>query len=444
MKTFLNKSKKLLLNFLKEPWALSFFPSSFFWREDFIDLEKKYLDFFSSNIYLQKDKKIKNNLYIHIPFCSKICNYCNCFKYKLNNRDDIKKYLSYIEKESKILYKLNSCKKINIDWIFIWWWTPNILNTQEFQFLYNIINTYFIIENIDDFILDGHPNHYNKKKLDLFKKFWVTRITFAVQTFDKKVLLENNRDFYDFENILENLSYANKLWIKVNIDLLIWLSWQTIETFLSDINILDKLSYDNLSVHYFMNSKNISYKFDSNYHDLATFSKKYFAENNLISNCSNTFEDYFASTKNTTISLGASSITNIFSSTIYSKPDIDDYYLFLDNWKIPYLKWLILSKRDEMIKFIYLNILYWVNINSFFDLYWVNIFIEFFKEFKFLSENEIIYIDNNIIYSKKNDLETLVYFNIFFIEKFSFFALNKYNEKELNTFFLSNWELIDK
>jgi len=69
------------------------------------------------------------------------------------------------------------------------------------------------------------------------------------------------------------------------------------------MQILDYLPYDNLSVHYFMNSNNILYKIDSSYHDLVKFSKNYFIENDLVSNSSNKFEDYFASTKNTTISI---------------------------------------------------------------------------------------------------------------------------------------------
>jgi hypothetical protein len=53
-----------------------------------------------------------------------------------------------------------------------------------------------------------------------------------------------------------------------------------------------------------------------------------------------------------------------------------------------------------------------------------------------LNSNDVILIKNNTIYSNKNDLETLIYFNIFFLEKFSDFSLNSYNENELNDFFL--------
>jgi hypothetical protein len=97
-----------------------------------------------------------------------------------------------------------------------------------------------------------------------------------------------------------------------------------------------------------------------------------------------------------------------------------------------------------MIKYIYLNVLYWVNILEFEKLFWENLFKVFLNEFKFLKEKKIIYIKNNILYSKKSDLETLIYFNIFFLKHFSKSVLNNYNKKELNYFFLDSWELIDK
>jgi hypothetical protein len=166
--------------------------------------------------------------------------------------------------------------------------------------------------------------------------------------------------------------------------------------------------------------------------------------NNLPHFSPNISEDYFASKRNTTISLWAFAITNIYSEIIFSKPWIIDYYRLLNLWILPSFKWLKISKKDEMIKYIYLNILYWVNINIFKELYWEDIFRTFIKEFKFLNNNNVITIKDWNIFSNKTDFETLIYFNIFFLEKFSDISLNEYNIKELNNFFLNSWELIDK
>lgn len=119
MDNFYKKSEKLLLALLKEPGAFSFFPSSIFWNKKDFDLENIYKNFFQSENYKNKDIFTKNLLYIHIPFCSKICSYCNCFKYLLRKKEEIDIYIDYLEKEAKIYFEVNNFQKIEIDDIFI-------------------------------------------------------------------------------------------------------------------------------------------------------------------------------------------------------------------------------------------------------------------------------------------------------------------------------------
>jgi len=443
---FINKSKKLLLAFLKEPGGFSFFPSSFFWWNNIWnkDLEKSYKNFFNSKYYDLKDSYNKVNLYIHIPFCTKICSYCNCFKKKLQEKEEIDKYLNYLEKEIILIYNLNNKKKININTIFIWWWTPNLLNIEQFDKLYAIIIKYFSLQDLEQFLIDWHPNYYSKEKLEFLKSIWVNRVTFAIQSFNNNVLLKNNRDIYNLNLLNNNIKFANKIWLKINIDLLIWLKWQNFEIVKNDFQILEKLDIDNISVHYLMQSNNIDYSLDNNFSNLIKKTKTYLKENKIPNFSSNYLENNYASKINTTLSIWASAITNIYSELICIKPNVNLYYNQLDRLEIPVKLWMKLSKRDEMVRFIYLNILYWINIDLFFVLFNENIFKYFNVEFRYLNSNWIIRINDWIIYSNNSDLDTLTYFNIFFIEKVRDLELNDYDEKELGNFFLDSWELIDK
>ncbi len=443
---FFKISKFLLLKFLKEPWAFSFFPSSFFWNKNIwkIDIDNSFKSYFQSKIINLDDRNNKLNLYIHIPFCGKICSYCNCFKKQLEHKKEIDIYLDYLEKEIKLIYLLNNRNKIKINTIFIWGWTPNILSIKQFDKLYSIILKYFDLEYLEQFLIDWHPNNYNKEKIKYFKGIWVNRLTFAIQTFDKETLKINNRDIYNKNIFKENIEYLKELWIKSNIDLLIWLKWQTFTSIKRDIDYIKKQNIDNISIHYMMNSNNIDYKLDSDYLNIISKTKKYLLNSKLPNFSSNIWEDYYASKRNTTISIWAFWVTNIYSNLIYIKPWIKEYYKQLELWILPFLKWFKLSKRDEMIKYIYLNILYWINILEFNQLFWENIFKIFKSEFKFLNNNKVIVLKENKVYSLKNNLDTLIYFNIFFLEKFSDLKLNNYNIEELGNFFLKSWELIDK
>jgi len=310
--------------------------------------------------------------------------------------------------------------------------------------MYSIIGDYFDISTLEQFLIDGHPNYYTTEKIDYLKSIWVNRLTFAVQTFDEAVLEMNNRDKYNKDTLKKNLKYLKQKNITSNIDLLIWLKWQTFESVKNDIDTLKTLEVDNVSVHYFMNSNNIDYEMGENYLELIEQIKQYLQKIDLPHRASNVQEDYFASKRNSTLSLWATAVTNIFWNTIFQKPENKSYYEMLDAWKLPVGSGLQITKKDEMIKYIYLNILFWVNIAEFYNLYKTDIFESFSGEFKFLKENNIISIQNGNIVSKKSDFITLLYAGIFFIKNFAVFRLSDYNEDELKNFFSDTGELIDK
>jgi oxygen-independent coproporphyrinogen-3 oxidase len=120
-KQFIEKSKNLLLHFLEEPGGFSFFPSSFLWKKNISreEVKSSYIQHFNTNFSHIDDTNNKVNLYIHIPFCTKICSYCNCFKKKLEKKEEIDTYIGYLKKEIDLIKKINGNKKIGINTIFI-------------------------------------------------------------------------------------------------------------------------------------------------------------------------------------------------------------------------------------------------------------------------------------------------------------------------------------
>jgi coproporphyrinogen III oxidase-like Fe-S oxidoreductase len=442
---FLYKSNYLLLKLLEEPWWYSFFPSSFFWKNNINNEKIKdiFIDFFiSDNVNIDGEYN-KVNLYIHIPFCYKICSYCNCFKMMLKNEAQIDKYLDFLEKEAILLIWLNNHIKIKINTIFIWWGTPNLLSLDQFNKLFIIIDKYFDKSSLDQFMVDCHPNFLNKNKIDLFYKNWINRLTIAIQTLDKKVLIKNNRDYYNLEDLKSNIDLLKKYWIKINIDILIWLNWQIFDSIKKDIDFFIKLWVDNISDHYLMISNNIKYKFDADYQKLFNSVKKYLLWIKFKNNSENLQENYFVSKKSSTISLGSNAVNNLFSWIIYGKPKLSEYYKALNDWIIPFEKWLLVSLKIEKIKYIYLNILKWIDIDRYYLIFSSNIFKDFQSEFNFLTKLNIISLNGNIISSNKNDYETLLHFNIFLL-KFIKSSKVDFDIKNLNLFFNQNWDLLDK
>lgn len=98
-----------------------------------------------------------------------------------------------------------------------------MLSVKQFERLFDIIQTYFDVSAITDFLIDCHPNHLDTEKIDVFLEAGVTRLTLAIQSLDEEVLSLNNRDSYDLNHIRTLAKYLSNTPIKVNIDLLIGL-----------------------------------------------------------------------------------------------------------------------------------------------------------------------------------------------------------------------------
>ncbi len=150
--------------------------------------------------------------YIHIPFCKKICNYCDFCK-MLYFPKYIDKYLDELAKEIVDRYKGEE-----LDSIYIGGGTPSSLSTEELDKLLSIISIlklkdkyeYTIECNIEDITID---------KINLFMSYGINRISFGVQSFDdnnaKKMGREHNEDMV-FDNIYLTKKYFNN----INIDLI--------------------------------------------------------------------------------------------------------------------------------------------------------------------------------------------------------------------------------
>ena len=89
--------------------------------------------------------------YIHIPFCEKICSYCDFCK-MFYNENIVDNYLEQLEKEIRTLYKGEELKTI-----YIGGGTPSCLSVKQLEKLceyFKVDMTYFIMTETTDSCLD--------------------------------------------------------------------------------------------------------------------------------------------------------------------------------------------------------------------------------------------------------------------------------------------------
>ena len=116
------------------------------------------------------------SVYIHIPFCSDICSYCDFCKMFYND-NLVDKYLEELQKEIKEKYKNEI-----INTLYIGGGTPSCLNMKQLNKLFNILKI-FKLNKKYEFTFECNLDIDNEKLLYLYNN-GVNRLSFGVQSFN--------------------------------------------------------------------------------------------------------------------------------------------------------------------------------------------------------------------------------------------------------------------
>jgi len=179
-------------------------------------------------------------VYIHIPFCKNICNYCDFCKvyYKTGY---VSKYLDSLELEIKNRYKNEF-----VDSIYIGGGTPSCLSLDELKRLFDIIKV-FKLKDKYEFTVECNIELIDEDKLRLFKEYGVNRLSFGVESFDKDILRILGRH-HDEEIIFDNIKLSKKYFNNINIDLIYGVN-NDIDKVKEDIDKFLKLDVSHLSAY---------------------------------------------------------------------------------------------------------------------------------------------------------------------------------------------------
>ena len=185
---------------------------------------------------------VNKSVYIHIPFCDTICNYCDFCKF-IKNDEWIDRYLNALEKEINTKYKGEA-----IETLYIGGGTPSSLNIEELNKLFNILKVINKSNNIE-FTFECNIENIDYDKLCLLYKNGVNRLSIGVQTFNEKYLKYLNRN-HKKEDIINKINLVKQIGFNnINIDLIYAIPNQTIEELNDDIDEFLKLNITHISTY---------------------------------------------------------------------------------------------------------------------------------------------------------------------------------------------------
>lgn len=182
-----------------------------------------------------------NSIYVHIPFCSNICTYCDFCKFYYNEKL-VNNYLNALDKEITTNYKNEL-----ISTLYIGGGTPSSLKLEELHLLFSIIKKIRLADNYE-FTIECNIEDITEEKLSFFMENGVNRISIGIQSFNDKILSFLGRN-YNKNIIFDNILLVKKYFTNINVDLIYAIPFQTIDMLKEDLDLFLKLGVTHISTY---------------------------------------------------------------------------------------------------------------------------------------------------------------------------------------------------
>ena len=128
-------------------------------------------------------------IYIHIPFCKKLCFYCDF--YHIISSGDNSAFIDALLKETSLRSDYLGTETIST--IYIGGGTPSVLTIKDLDRLLEQINKYFSVEEDSEITIELNPDDVNPAYLKALKKHNINRISLGIQSWNDSDLKMLNR-----------------------------------------------------------------------------------------------------------------------------------------------------------------------------------------------------------------------------------------------------------
>ncbi|PAD80295.1 radical SAM family heme chaperone HemW [Paenibacillus campinasensis] len=186
-------------------------------------------------------------VYIHIPFCTNKCFYCDFNSYVLKDQP-VMDYLRALDKEMELTVEEHPPGRIKS--IFVGGGTPTVLKPDEMAYFLQSVKTHFPdwAEDIE-FSMEANPGTTDLEKLSVMRAGGVNRISFGVQAFQNSLLTGIGR-IHDTDDVYRSLENARSAgFSNISIDLMFGLPNQTVEMLSESVTEALKLGLPHYSIY---------------------------------------------------------------------------------------------------------------------------------------------------------------------------------------------------
>lgn len=189
------------------------------------------------------------SLYIGIPFCPTTCLYCSFTSFPIAmHRKKVESYIDCLIREMEFVSNTYADKIL--DTVYIGGGTPTTLEAEQLDRLLSNVKKYFDFSQVKEFTVEaGRADSITEEKLQVLKKYGVTRISVNPQTMKQETLDIIGRKA-SVEQVLQAYALARKVGFdNINMDLILGLPGETVEDVQNTIDKVVELAPDSLTIH---------------------------------------------------------------------------------------------------------------------------------------------------------------------------------------------------
>ena len=309
-------------------------------------------------------------IYIHIPFCTKVCTYCDF--YKMVAKDSWKeKYVDYLLKELEMRKDLLG----NIKTVYIGGGTPSSLKLELQTKIFEALKSYINVNDLTEFTIEANPDDITETLVKLWQENGINRISLGIQSLKKKKLKKLGRT-HNSKTVKKAIKLITSSGIKnINADLIYGVGNEWFCKIKSDIKKLIRLGITHISTYSLIIEEKTIIKKQLNegkfkpmdeekdaktYQRIRSFlAKKGFVHYEI----SNFAKPGFESKHNLTywnnqnyLGLGAGASYYIDDTRYTNIMNLEAYYHGIDNGELNYLELSKLHKEEQMSEHVILGL----------------------------------------------------------------------------------------
>ncbi len=205
----------------------------------------KYWNNKSSNT-LFEDEGI--NIYIHIPFCIQLCDYCFYMKDLVKSKEQVNEYIDMLCLEIEQVSKRFNLAGRRVNSIYVGGGTPSVLTEDQLNKLADALHRHHTIEH-PEFTFEAEPGTFTRVKLKWYKQIGVNRISMGIQSFNDQIIKLSSRKHTSQQALNSIAMVQEEGGFHVNIDLLSGLLGETMDTWKESVETALSQDVDMITIY---------------------------------------------------------------------------------------------------------------------------------------------------------------------------------------------------